>query len=276
MPSTYDGFMKTPFFDIVVPVDGSATGRRGVEYAIGLAGDGVTLHFCSVVSESAIGAAEDAQSVCSDAVALAAKCGVFADTRILFGPVAPAICDYAREVYGDAIVIGTHARQGLARAVFGSVTERLLAISKIPVVVTHVDDALETAGPITVAVDDMMPSRAALKMGVDLAKTCGVSLVIETVTGPERADWRHASDLLSDAADVARDSDVDFELVTVAGRVAEEIVADGEKRMSPAIVVGTGNHSPVARLLFGSVAAFVLEHARLPVIVVPQQPAATG
>jgi nucleotide-binding universal stress UspA family protein len=46
--------------------------------------------------------------------------------------------------------------------------------------------------------------------------------------------------------------------------------------MSPAIVVGTGNHSPVARLLFGSVAAFVLEHARLPVIVVPQQPAATG
>jgi nucleotide-binding universal stress UspA family protein len=39
--------------------------------------------------------------------------------------------------------------------------------------------------------------------------------------------------------------------------------------MSPAIVVGTGKHSALARVLFGSVAAVVLERAQLPVIVVP-------
>jgi hypothetical protein len=70
--SPYDRVMKTPFFDIVVPVDGSATANRAIEYAIGVAGDGVTLHFCTVVSDSVIsGLGEDAHSVCSDAVALA-------------------------------------------------------------------------------------------------------------------------------------------------------------------------------------------------------------
>jgi nucleotide-binding universal stress UspA family protein len=262
--------MKTPFFDIVVPVDGSATAHRAVEYAIGLAGDGVTLHFCTVVSDLVIGnSEEDARSVCSDAVALAADCGALADARVLFGEVAPAICRYATDVYADAIVIGTHARRGLARVIFGSVTDGLLSISAIPVFVTHVDDALETDGPITLAVDDSMPPRAALKVGVDLAKASGVNLVIETVSGPERADWRHSADLLSDAADAARAADIDFELVTASGRPAEAIVEDGEKRMSRAIIVGTGTHSPLARILFGSVAAVVLERAQLPVVVVP-------
>jgi nucleotide-binding universal stress UspA family protein len=266
----YDRRMKTPFFDIVVPVDGSATSHRAIEYAIGLSSDGVTLHFCTVASESPfVDSEENARNVCNDAVTLAANRGVTADARVLFGPVAPTVCRYATDVYADAIVIGTGARRGLARVLLGSVTDALLAICAIPVIVTHVDDLLRADCPITLAVDDSVPPRAALKMGVGLAKAAGLSLVIETVTGPKRADWRHAGDLLSDAADVARAADIEFELVTVSGRVAEAIVDDGEKRMSPAIIVGTGKHSPLARALFGSVAAVVLERAQLPVIVVP-------
>lgn len=278
--------MKTPFSNIVVPIDGSATSRRGIEYAIELAADGAALHFCSVVSTAVVGAGlaagvpvsagaliaaaeADARTACSEAIAMAGKCGVEADDKLLYGAIAPAICRYAAELAADAIVIGTHARHGIARAIFGSVTEALLTSSTVPVVVAHTDDALQNGGPITVAIDDTLPSRAALQVGVDLALASGVGIVIETVTGSERSEWRDAAELLSEAADVVRDADIDFELVTKTGRPANEIVDDGERRLSSAIVVGTGHRSAIARLVSGSVAALVLERARIPVIAVP-------
>lgn len=278
--------MKTPFLHIVVPVDGSATSRRGVEYAIELAANGATLHVCSVVSTPVVGAGlaggvplaagalieaceEDARGFCREALAVAGKSGAAADGKLLYGAIAPAICAYAAELDADAIVIGTHARHGIARIVFGSVSEALLASSTVPVIVTHVDDAVQAAGPVTVAVDQTQPARAALEVGVELARAWGVELVVETVTGAERSDWDDAAEVLSDAAELVRDAHLDFELVTKAGRPAAEIVEDGERRLSSAIVVGTSHHSPISRLMSGSVAALVLERARVPVIVVP-------
>ena len=43
----------------------------------------------------------------------------------------------AKEVEGDLIVIGTHGRRGLARALLGSVAENVIRTSTIPVLVIH-------------------------------------------------------------------------------------------------------------------------------------------
>ena len=278
--------MKTPFLSLTVPVDGSPAARRGIEYALTLARNGVKVHFCSVVDIMATGlsgaigspidpvpvieASEgDARMACSEAMALAERSGVTADYKIVFGAVAPAVCRYAKEVGSDAIVIGTNARRGVARFVFGSVAEGLLAVSAIPVIVVHSDDVVGTGGPITVAVDGSAPSRAALTLAIELARAWHVSLAIENVTGTSREKWREASELLDDSADAARAADVDFELITVAGRAADELVDDCRRRKSTAIVVGTGAHSKVAHFLLGSVAIDLLERARVPVIAVP-------
>ncbi|HEY5340077.1 MAG TPA: universal stress protein [Candidatus Aquilonibacter sp.] len=280
--------MNMPFSNITIPVDGSNTAQRGIMYAVALARSGTSLHFCSVVNTAAAGlgasicspfdplpvleaSEEHARRAWRDAVALAKRSDVAADGKIVFGAVAPAICRYAKEVGSDAIVIGTHARRGLSRIVFGSIAESLLATSDIPVVVTHADDAVRTRGPVTVAIDSSAPSRAALMLGIELALSWHVSLAIENVTGTDRDDWREATALLDDSAEAARAANVDFELVTVAGRAAETIVEGAERRQSSAIVVGTGARSAVARFLLGDVTAVVLERARIPVIAVPQR-----
>ena len=43
----------------------------------------------------------------------------------------------AKEVEADLIVIGTHGRRGLARALLGSVAENVIRTSTIPVLVIH-------------------------------------------------------------------------------------------------------------------------------------------
>lgn len=55
---------------------------------------------------------------------------------------APArgICDAAREIGADWIVMGTHGRTGLAHVFLGSVTERTLRDAPCPVISTRAEE----------------------------------------------------------------------------------------------------------------------------------------
>jgi nucleotide-binding universal stress UspA family protein len=55
-------------------------------------------------------------------------------TRILEGVPYVEIVQYAKDVAADLIVIGTHGRAGLSHLLMGSVAERVVRTSDIPVV----------------------------------------------------------------------------------------------------------------------------------------------
>jgi nucleotide-binding universal stress UspA family protein len=255
-----------PFADITVPVDGSETAQRGIDYAIGLARrGGSVLHFCSVVDELIF----DAEGACREAITAARERGIAADGKVVYGSVVPSIHQYAAETRSTALVLGSNARSGLARVVFGSVAEHLIAGSNVPVIAVHADDQRHDNGPITVAIDDSDAARAALALSIELACAWNEGLAIVHVAHEGRAPWHGAAELLDNAADAVRMAGVDFELVTALGHTAEQVVDGAERRRSSMIVVGTDVRSPIARLILGSVAGGVLERARLPVTVVP-------
>lgn len=55
-------------------------------------------------------------------------------SAIVRGQTAPAILEYAEEHDIDLIVIGTHGRTGLDRALMGSIAENIVRESRVPVV----------------------------------------------------------------------------------------------------------------------------------------------
>jgi nucleotide-binding universal stress UspA family protein len=55
-------------------------------------------------------------------------------THVMRGAAHQAILDYARNNDVDTIVMGTHGRTGVERYVLGSVTERVVRMSDVPVV----------------------------------------------------------------------------------------------------------------------------------------------
>jgi len=64
--------------------------------------------------------------------------GITAETVAIAGSPAESILDYAQQNNVDIIVMSSHGRTGIARWAFGSVTEKVLKESPIPVlVVTH-------------------------------------------------------------------------------------------------------------------------------------------
>ncbi len=53
------------------------------------------------------------------------------------GPPWEEVNNVAADVHADLIVVGTHGRRGLARALLGSVAERILRTATRPVLVVH-------------------------------------------------------------------------------------------------------------------------------------------
>ena len=70
--------------------------------------------------------------------------------KVLTGTPADEVVRHAAQINADLVVVGTHARRGVARAILGSVAERIVRHAHCPVLVTRPKDhsGVETApGP---------------------------------------------------------------------------------------------------------------------------------
>ena len=53
------------------------------------------------------------------------------------GPAWEEILAAATQVHADLIVLGTHGRRGVSRALLGSVAERVVRLAEVPVLIAH-------------------------------------------------------------------------------------------------------------------------------------------
>lgn len=134
---------------IVAATDGSAMAAHAVHAALDLAAslpERPAVHVVSVVDYADVPAglgkappgapdllAEEAQRALEAAREAAAERGVAIDTEMLRGHVVAAVLAFARSVDASLIVVGTHGRQGVERAILGSACEEIVRSSEIPV-----------------------------------------------------------------------------------------------------------------------------------------------
>ncbi|PSP86331.1 universal stress protein [Halobacteriales archaeon QS_1_68_17] len=135
---------------ILVPTDGSEVSRRATEHAVDLAEKyGATVTALYVVDIGRLegmsldvgGSIERLEDEGEDYVAAvvdaAESAGLDAGSEIRLGKPAEEILEYADEAGVDLIVMGTHGRGGLGRRLLGSVTERVVRLSDVPVHVVN-------------------------------------------------------------------------------------------------------------------------------------------
>lgn len=75
------------------------------------------------------------QEYLSNAVERLAKEGISANSEITYGRPAEAILDFAEKNKVDLIIISSHGRTGISRWALGSVADRVVHHSSIPVLV---------------------------------------------------------------------------------------------------------------------------------------------
>lgn len=136
---------------LLIPVDGSEFSTRAVAYAIGRAAacrDSVDVHLLNVqvpaagvnvklfVSKDSLESyyREEGMAVLEAPRAQLAAANVKCDYHIGVGDPGQVVVDYARDKASDEIVMGSHGRGALGGALLGSVAQKVVQISTIPVV----------------------------------------------------------------------------------------------------------------------------------------------
>ncbi|WP_049981943.1 universal stress protein [Halolamina rubra] len=143
--------------NILVPTDGSDTAEAAVDRAVDLAAKyDATVHALYVIDVDAVNyslgteqvdrirqghlddmpevkqAADEATGYVADAATAA---GVPAEEHVRAGQPARAIRSAIDELDADLVVMGSHGRSGISRALLGSVAEQVLRKTKVPVFV---------------------------------------------------------------------------------------------------------------------------------------------
>jgi nucleotide-binding universal stress UspA family protein len=132
--------------DILVPTDGSDASNRALEHAVDLASQyGATIHVLYVVdagsyasldvgTEMVVSALrEEGETVTAAAEETVTAAGLDCRSTVVEGGVHRELLDYVAGHDVDLIVMGTHGRRGIDRYLLGSVTERIVRTSPVPV-----------------------------------------------------------------------------------------------------------------------------------------------
>jgi len=142
--------------NILVPTDLSRESNRALDYACELGRElHATIHLLNVVGIPAVGVPELGVAITANVmdsmiednhVALGkladAHRGEVAIGQILLktGEARDVINATAKEISADLIVIGTHGRTGISRALLGSIAETVVRTAPCPVLTIHTHD----------------------------------------------------------------------------------------------------------------------------------------
>jgi nucleotide-binding universal stress UspA family protein len=141
---------------ILVPTDGSTGVDRAVEHAVDLARTyGAQLHVLNVVNVASLSVEANSQAVIDQLeeqgeeltyqVAEQATDAGVEDvvTEVTHGIPHQTILEYADERGMDLVVMGTHGRTGLEHYLLGSVTEKVVRSSDVPVLTVRAPEESE-------------------------------------------------------------------------------------------------------------------------------------
>ena len=206
------------------------------------------------------------------------------------GAVHKEILIQASRLSADLIVMGTHGRSGVDHLFLGSVAEKTLRTSPVPVL-TVPPRAPEHAAAgmpfrsILCAVDFSPDSARALSYAASLAQHSGGRLtiihVVETmvvgydprggnfdIEGLSKATVALARTQLQECAASVTAGASPIETVLGEGKPYRDILREAQQRGADLIVVGVHGRSALDRLVFGSTADHLVRRSTCPILTV--------
>jgi nucleotide-binding universal stress UspA family protein len=287
---------------ILVPLDGSAFSEHALPLALAVArraGAGLHLvrvwplrqgvHFDGVYLSPPEGEEEVICRCLSYLDAVMARLrdlpgeAVEITAEMMFGKPGSTLCDLTESSRFDLVVMTTHARSRLGRFFLGSVSDKMIRQSHLPLLLVRPEGEELNQAPdlsrVIVPLDGSPLAEKILEPAIELARLipgCEIDLVRAVpATGPDEE---------SDVADSETFRNAQKDLEAVADRLAagglkvqthlvfedrpeEAILNEATDRQAGLIAMETHGESGLSRLLHGSVLDKVLRSSHVPILV---------
>ena len=280
---------------ILIPLDGSELSERALPLAADIARrTGASLTLASVIDAEADAAQSASEKYLIDVAGRLEGAGLEISTVTLTGDPAEEIVGHAEREEIDLIAMATRGRSGLVRGLLGSVTDRVIHGTTVPVLIVRPETAAELGGEapnigqVVVPLDGSEFAEAALPLGQALAKALSARIVLmRSVRYPvaysaaadppvEPAEVVSVEELEQDARDYLApvservESDgLPVETRVGSGHPRGQLVALAEEFPESIIVMTTHGASGIKRWVLGSVADGVIRTAPVPTLIIP-------
>jgi nucleotide-binding universal stress UspA family protein len=286
---------------LLVPTDGSEHAERAAEHALSVARlFDATVHLVNVVDVQDAGGLfsaggvdkefierleDEARETISEVEDLAEP-DDDVRTAVVRGKPSEGILDYADENDADLVFMGTHGRTGLNRYVTGSVTERVVRLSDVPVFTVRATDRSvlgDGYDDILIPTDGSECAAAAIDHGLAIAEQYdatvhAVSVVdVRALTSSDDIppqtqlleQFEERSEKATEAvAERAREAGLDATTEVRDGVPARSLIDYADENDVDLIAMGTHGRTGFQRYFLGSTTAKVVRTADMPVLSV--------
>jgi nucleotide-binding universal stress UspA family protein len=208
--------------------------------------------------------------------------GVRSTVEVRAGSPSNVIPEATKDTGAELVVMASRRTSALVRGVLGSVADRVIHSSIVPVMVIHPDHmdrvatedgAIET---IIVPLDGSELSELAAPPAVALAGKLGATIVfmqcLDSGAMRDEADpveRERAAEYLGQLVEAARSEHIDANARTVTGSAVSLILAETDAMPGSIVVMGTHGRGGFQRFFLGSITDKVVRSSSVPVIVVP-------
>ena len=291
------------FRNILLPLDGSHFSELALPLAIRVAkAAGARLHIVRVhiapLGQSDAPTEWDLDELIREkerehlraAVARARASDVEATCELLEGPVARGLERYVSALSVDLLVMTTHGRSGLKRAVLGSIAEECIRMTHVPLLLLQprsaeddVPTQTEFVHRVLVALDGSPESEQVLTPAVDFAMLTNSRLTLTRVaTAPFDIAATIGIEALREYLERSKQQALDYlhmvaerlpptlrvDVVALsADRPADGVLRCRDETGADVIALATHGRSGWSRVAVGSVAETVLHRAPVPVLI---------
>lgn len=276
--------------EILLPVDGNTEASGLLHHAAEIAhwADAeVTLLYVADTTRDSVTISEgevldvlveDGEKIVKEASRVLESLGADYTTDVVQGAPAQTIVEYAERYEYDLVAMPTHGREGLSRYLLGSVTEKVVRLSPVPVLTAHADE--ETFSfpyeRILLPTDGSESAQRAAEHALALAGALDATLHALSVTegsllggDADTSTAEEAIDAVTEAADAHGVERVETHIET--GEPDEVILEYVESHDLDAVVMGATGRRGIDRVLLGSVAEKTVRSASVPVVTVGEK-----
>ena len=190
--------------------------------------------------------------------------GYSPDIRVVESAPAEAILEAAKANDLDLVVMGMHGRRGMERIWMGSVTERIIRQSNIPVLAVRRPPPDTPIQHILCPMSPTDTGRQALAYAADISRMVKATLTILHVV--ERGDEPLACPLVGEEVK----NSCRVEEVNLRGSAARTILESAASLKPDLIVMGMERKQTLMGEFFSSTTSSVMQLAAAPLLVVPK------
>jgi nucleotide-binding universal stress UspA family protein len=220
--------------------------------------------------------------------------GIQVTTLVPDGPIGPTLAGWIHDIDADLVVMTTHGRSALGRALLGSIADHVVRTVHVPVILVRPAEAPPardsgwSPGEILVPLDGSPLAEAALIPAGELARIFEIPLSLvqvvqplavatdpplafptgydERITGVRR---REAQDYLESLAGSLREQGLAVTAAAVLGTSPAGALLDMSQERSRLIAIATRGRGGAGRMVLGSVTDKLIRGGQGPVLVVP-------